>query len=152
MVDMQRTLTIVKPDAVSNGSAGKVLSHFEQNGLRINGLKMVRLTKDQARAFYFVHKERDFYESLCDFMSSGPCIVAVLSGDDAINRVRHVMGATNPAQAELGTIRADFGLEIGRNLVHGSDGPETAVREISLFFEDSELLSYERDFDRWIFE
>ena len=139
MVDMQRTLTIMKPDAVSNGAAGKVLSHFEQNGLRINVLKMVRLTKDQARAFYFVHKERDFYDSLCDFMSSGPCIVAVLSGDDAINKVRHVMGATNPAEASEGTIRKALGTDIQHNAVHGSDSPESAGFEVGFFFSEFEL-------------
>lgn len=149
---MERTLIIVKPDAVQRGLVGEIVSRFERRGLRIVGLKAIQIDEDLASRHYSVHKGKPFYEGLIKYITSSPVVVVVLEGTRAVEVVRRTMGATNPAEAALGTVRADFGLEIGRNLVHGSDGPETAAREISLFFEDNELLSYERDFDRWIFE
>ena len=149
---MERTLVIIKPDAVQRGLIGPILSRLERRGLRFAGLKLIQITPELAARHYAVHKGKPFYEPLIEFITSGPVVVAVVEGNDAINIVRKTMGATNPAQAEPGTIRADFGLEIGRNLVHGSDGPDTAAYEIPLFFAPDELLSYERAVDGWIIE
>ena len=139
MVATQRTLSIVKPDAVEKSVGGEILGRIEASGLRIIALKMLRLTDEQARGFYAVHKERPFYGSLVTFMTSGPVIVSALEGEDAIARYRKLMGATNPEEAERGTIRADFATDIERNAVHGSDAPETARMEIAYFFNASEI-------------
>jgi len=149
---LERTLIIIKPDAVQRGLVGEVISRFERRGLRIVGMKAIQIDEKLASRHYSIHKGKPFYEGLIRYITSSPVVVMVLEGTRAIEVVRRTMGATNPAEADVGTIRADFGLEIGRNLVHGSDGPETAAREIELFFNGDELLSYERDFDRWIFE
>ncbi|MBN1592098.1 MAG: nucleoside-diphosphate kinase [Candidatus Coatesbacteria bacterium] len=141
---MERTLTIVKPDSVRGNVANEVLGFFERAGLRIVALKMVWLSKEQAEGFYVVHKERPFYSSLCEFMSSGPSIVAVLEGDDAIARVRTIMGATNPADALAGTIRRKLASSIQENAVHGSDSPASAEYEIGFFFSKSEIIQTER--------
>jgi len=139
MPEMQRTLAIVKPDAVDKGATGQILARIEAEGLRILGLKMLRLTEAQARGFYAVHRERPFYGSLVAFMTSGPVVVAVLEGTDAIARWRRIMGATNPAEAEEGTVRKEFAEDIERNAVHGSDGPDTARVEIPFFFNATEI-------------
>lgn len=139
MAEIQRTLSIVKPDAVEARVGGEILRRIETSGLRIIALKMLRLSEEQARGFYAVHKQRPFYASLVDFMTSGPVIVSVLEGEDAIARYRRLMGATNPAEAEAGTIRADFATDIERNAVHGSDAPETARVEIAYFFNAQEI-------------
>ena len=139
MADTQRTLSIVKPDAVEKGVGGEILGRIEATGLRIIALKMIRLTEQQARGFYAVHKERPFYGSLVEFMTSGPVIVSVLEGEDAIARYRRLMGATNPAEADAGTLRADFATDIERNAVHGSDAPGTARIEIGYFFDATEI-------------
>ena len=139
---MERTLVIVKPDAVAKGLIGKILTYFEEKGLKIVGAKMVYLNKEEAKSFYYVHRERPFYDSLTDFMSSGPALVAVLEGDKAISRVREIMGATNPEEAKPGTIRHQFGENIERNAVHGSDSPESAAYEIPFFFNQLELFKY----------
>jgi nucleoside-diphosphate kinase len=149
---MERTLVIMKPDAVQRGLVGQIITRLERRGLRFAGLKLIHITPELAARHYAVHKGKPFYEPLLEYITSGPVVVAVIEGKDAINIVRKTMGATNPAQAEPGTIRADFALEIGRNLVHGSDGAETAAYEIPLFFEKDELLSYERAIDNWIKE
>jgi nucleoside-diphosphate kinase len=149
---MERTLVIIKPDGVQRGLVGPILNRFERRGLRFAALKLIQITPDLAARHYAVHEGKPFYAPLIEFITSGPVVVAVIEGEDAINIVRKTMGATNPAQAEPGTIRADFGLEIGRNLVHGSDGPATAAYEIPLFFADDEILSYERAVDGWINE
>lgn len=141
---MERTLSIIKPDAVSRGLMGKIMSRFEAEGITIVAAKMVKLTKEEAMAFYAVHKDKPFYDSLTDFMSSGPIMVMVLEGQDVIRRNRAIMGATNPKQAEPGTIRAEFGTDVEKNAVHGSDSPETAVKEIAFFFSDYELVRMER--------
>ncbi len=135
----ERTLSIVKPDAVARGLVGEILKRFEAAGLRILALKMLRMTPEQARGFYAVHRERPFFESLVKFMTSGPVVVSVLEGADAIATNRRLMGATDPARAEAGTIRADFGSDVERNAVHGSDAPETARVEISYFFDATEI-------------
>lgn len=137
---MERTLSIVKPDAVKKNLIGEVISRFEKAGLRVVALKMVKLTKDQAKGFYIVHKDKPFYDSLTDFMSEGPVVVMVLEGEGAIEKVRKIMGATNPAQAEPGTIRAEFGTNVERNVVHGSDSPESAEFEIKYFFNALEIV------------
>jgi nucleoside-diphosphate kinase len=136
---MQRTLSIIKPDAVAKGVAGKIVSRFEAEGFTIRAMKMVALTKREAEGFYAVHRERPFFGSLCDFMSSGPAVVMVLEAEEAIQRNRQLMGATDPAQAEPGTLRADFATNKERNAVHGSDAPETAAAEIAYFFNALEI-------------
>ena len=149
---MERTLVIIKPDGVQRGLIGPIIARLERRGLRFAALKLIHITPELAARHYAIHKGKPFYEGLIDFITSGPVLVSVIEGKDAINIVRKTMRATNPAQAEPGTIRADFGLEIGRNLVHGSDGPDTAAYEIPLFFSEDELLSYERAVDGWINE
>lgn len=133
-MDKERTLSIIKPDGVRNKHTGEILSRFEANGLTIAALKMTTLSKAQAEAFYAVHRERPFYSSLTEYISSGPIVVSVLEGDDAIQKNRDLMGATNPAEAAEGTIRKDFAVSLEANAVHGSDGPDTAKDEIAFFF------------------
>lgn len=135
----ERTLSIIKPDAVAADRIGVICSRFEESGLRIVAARMMRITEAQARAFYAVHRERPFYEDLVAFMTSGPILVQVLEGEDAIARNREIMGATNPADAAPGTIRADFARSVEENAVHGSDGPETAKEEIAFFFPPDEV-------------
>ena len=149
---MERTLVIIKPDGVQRGLIGPIITRLERRGLRLAALKLMQITPELAARHYSVHEGKPFYEPLIDFITSGPVVVAVIEGRNAIDIVRKTMGATNPAAADPGTIRADFGLEIGRNLVHGSDGPDTAAFEIPLFFDDEEILSYERAVDGWINE
>ena len=136
---MERTLSIVKPDGVEKGVIGEVIKRFESNGLRVIAMKMVCMSKEQAKSFYYVHRERPFYESLTDFMSSGPAVVMVLEGENAISKNRELMGATDYREAAEGTIRKDFATDIERNIVHGSDGPDTAAFEISYFFNELEI-------------
>ena len=133
---IERTLSIIKPDAVAKNVIGEITARFEKAGLRIIAARMMHLSRAQAEAFYDVHKERPFFGELIDFMISGPVMVQVLQGTDAVAKNREVMGATNPAQAAPGTIRADFAEQITENAVHGSDGPETAAREIDFFFRE----------------
>jgi nucleoside-diphosphate kinase len=136
---LERTLSIIKPDAVANNVIGEIYQRFESAGLRIIAAKMIQLSQSQAEGFYAVHKERPFYQDLVKFMTSGPVLVQVLEGDNAIAKNREVMGATNPADAAPGTIRADFATSVEENAAHGSDGPDTAVEEIAFFFKDNEL-------------
>ena len=136
---MERTLSIVKPDGVGGNLVGEVLRRFEEKGMSVVALKMIHLSKTQAEGFYQVHRERPFFSSLTDFMSSGPCVVMVLEGDGAISRVRAIMGATNPEEAEPGTIRKDFASGIEKNIVHGSDSQESAAYEIGYFFSELEI-------------
>jgi nucleoside-diphosphate kinase len=137
---VERTLSIVKPDAVARGLIGEILKRFESAGLKIAGAKLLRLTPERAQAFYAVHKERPFFASLCAYMSSGPIFVSVLEGEDAIAKNREIMGATDPAKAAVGTIRRDCGKDVEQNAVHGSDAAETAAQEISFFFKPNELF------------
>jgi nucleoside-diphosphate kinase len=136
----QRTLAIIKPDAVSRGLIGRILSVIEEGGLRLAAMKMVHLSRTRAEAFYQVHRERDFFAPLVDFMSEGPVVVMVLEAEDVIERWRRLMGATDPAEAAEGTLRRNLGENIRRNCVHGSDAPGTAAFEISFFFGEGELL------------
>ena len=137
---VERTLSIIKPDATRRNLTGRINARFEEAGLRIVAQRRVRLTREQAERFYDVHAERAFFDDLCDFMISGPVVVQVLEGEDAIAKNREVMGATNPANADDGTIRKDFAESIEANSVHGSDAPETAVREIAFFFNELEIV------------
>ena len=138
---LERTLSIIKPDGVKRNLIGQIFSRFESSDLRIVATKMLHLSLREAEGFYAVHRERPFYGELTKFMSSGPVMVSVLEGDNAINLHRDVMGATNPAQAAEGTIRKDFALSIGENTVHGSDAPETAATEIAYFFAGTEIVN-----------
>lgn len=149
---MERTLVLIKPDGVQRGLVGAIIERLERRGLRIVGLKLVQVSEELARKHYAIHEGKPFFEGLIRYITSAPVVAMVLEGRNAIEITRATMGATNPAQATPGTIRADFALEIGRNLVHGSDGPETAQAEIALWFQPEELISYSRDVDRWIFE
>ena len=136
----QRTLTIIKPDAVGAGNAGSILAHLEGEGFRVLGIKRLRLSREQARAFYEVHRERPFYDSLVEFMTSGPVLVAALERDDAVAGLRRAMGATDPAEAEEGTVRKLYASSIERNAIHGSDSPENAALELAFFFSRAELI------------
>ncbi|MBI2833099.1 MAG: nucleoside-diphosphate kinase [Acidobacteria bacterium] len=138
---MERTLAIIKPDAVARRIAGRILQRIEEAGLQIRAMRLVRLSKVEAEGFYAVHRERPFFPGLTEFMSSGPAIVLVLEGEEAIGRWRRLMGATDPATADGGTIRKDFGSSIERNATHGSDAPETAAFEVGYFFPGIELAS-----------
>lgn len=138
----ERTLSIIKPDAVAKNVIGEIISRFEKGGLRVAAAKMMHLTKTQAEQFYAVHKERPFFNGLVSFMSSGPVLVQVLEGENAIAKNRQIMGATNPKDAAPGTVRADFADSIDHNAVHGSDAPETAQQEIAFFFAQEEICAY----------
>lgn len=138
---METTLTILKPDSVAAGNTGKILDHLIQEGFVVRGLRLIRMTEAQARAFYEVHKERPFYHDLVSFMTSGPVVVAALQRTGAVTHLREVMGATDSQKAAPGTVRARFGTNIERNAIHGSDSPENADREVGFFFSDAELLA-----------
>ncbi len=149
---MEKTLIIVKPDAVQRGLTGEIIKRFEQRGLRIIGMKFMQVSRELAEKHYAVHKERPFFGSLVDYIISSPVVVMALEGTDAITAARGTIGATKPSEAGAGTIRGDFGLEIGRNLVHGSDSVENGEIEVANFFSADELVSWGRANDPWIFE
>ncbi len=149
---MERTLVLIKPDAVQRKLAGRILDRFEQRGLTIRAARLLTVDVALAEQHYAEHREKPFFRELVEFITSSPTIALVLEGEGAIATVRTTMGATNPASAAPGTIRGDFAVEIGRNLVHGSDGPESAAREVALFFKEAELVAWSRETDRWIRE
>lgn len=149
---MERTLIIVKPEGVQRGLVGNVVGRFEQRGLKFVGLKLIQISPELAERHYGVHKGKPFYEGLVKHITSGPVVVGVLEGPKAISVVRTTMGATNAAEAIPGTIRGDFALEIGFNIIHGSDAPDTAASEIQLFFKPEELVSYALAGERWVYE
>jgi nucleoside-diphosphate kinase len=149
---VERTLVLIKPDGVHRQLIGPIITRLEQRGLKIVAMKMIQVRQDLARKHYAIHEGKPFFEPLIGYITSAPVVAMVIEGPNAIEVTRNTMGATNPVNAAPGTIRADYALEIGRNLVHGSDGPETATAEIALWFDESEILSYERDVDRWILE
>jgi nucleoside-diphosphate kinase len=149
---MERTLILVKPDAMQRGLAGEIVARLERRGLRIAGLKLMQVPRDLAERHYAEHQGKPFYAGLIDYITACPIVAAVFEGTNAVTAARQTMGATNPTNAAPGTIRADLGLETGRNLVHGSDSPESAAREIALFFPDGGILDTSRDVDRWVFE
>ncbi len=148
----ERTLVLVKPDAMQRGLAGTILERLERRGLRLVGLKLMQVDDALARQHYGEHEGKPFYAGLVEYITSSPIVAAVFEGTAATAAVRVSVGVTNPAEAAAGTIRADFGLEVGRNLVHASDSPESGEREVALFFTAAELISWPRDTDRWIFE
>jgi nucleoside-diphosphate kinase len=149
---MERTLVLVKPDAMQRGLAGEIIARLERRGLRIAALKLLQVSRDLAERHYAEHKGKPFYDSLIAYITACPIVAAVFEGTNAVQAARQTMGATNPLAAAPGTIRADFGLETGRNLVHGSDSVESAAREIGLFFPEGGVLETTRDIDRWVFE
>ncbi|MEP0763019.1 MAG: nucleoside-diphosphate kinase [Chloroflexota bacterium] len=149
---MERTLIIIKPDAVQRGLIGEIVARFERRGLRIVGMKLIQMDRDLAARHYAVHKGKPFYEPLLDYITSAPVVVMALEGSDAVKAARNTIGATNPADAGAGSIRGDFGLEVGRNLVHGSDSVENGEKEVVLFFGGGGLVAWGRDVDRWVFE
>ena len=149
---MQRTLILVKPDGVQRGLIGEIIGRFERRGLKLVGMKFLQMSDALAANHYAVHQGKPFYESLVSYITSGPVVAMVWQGKDAIAAARSTMGATNPVAAQPGTIRGDLGMEIGRNLVHGSDSPENGDKEVSLFFDESELVDWARDVERWISE
>jgi len=149
---MERTLVLAKPDAVQRGLSGEILRRFEQRGLKIVALKFMQIDQALARRHYAEHEGKSFFNDLVQYITSAPVVAAVFEGPGAIAIVRNTIGSTNPAEATPGSIRADYGLERGRNLVHASDGPESAEREVALFFRPDEVLPWSRDTDRWLFE
>ncbi len=149
---MERTLVLAKPDAVQRSLVGEIISRLEARGLRIVGLKLTRMTGEQAQRHYQAHRDRPFFPGLVEFITSGPLVAMVLEGNGAIEMVRRTMGETAPAESVPGTIRGDLAIDIGRNLIHGSDSPEAAAQEIPIFFEPSELVDYTRDIESWITE
>jgi nucleoside-diphosphate kinase len=149
---VETTFVMLKPDAVQRGLIGEIVQRFERRGLKIIAMKMLWMSREFAGQHYAVHIGKPFYEGLIKYITSGPVVAMVLEGANAIEVARATMGATNPAKAAPGTIRADYGLEMGRNLVHGSDGPDTAALEIGLWFGHKETLNYGRSIDPWIFE
>ena len=149
---MQTTLILIKPDAVQRGLIGRIISRFEDKGLAIVAAKLMRISPELAARHYEAHQGKPFYAGLVSFMTSSPVIAMAVRGDDAITICRKLMGATKSAEAEPGTIRGDFGLTTGYNLVHGADSPEAAQRELSLFFKPEEILDYDRTLERWLVE
>ena len=149
---MQRTLVLIKPDAVQRGLSGEIIARIERRGLKIAGMKMLHVTPELANRHYGAHVGKPFFESLVNFITSSPLIAIAVEGENAVDVVRTTMGATNPVDATPGTIRGDFGLTIGMNLIHGSDSPESAETELALFFGEGEIIDYERSIDDWIIE
>ena len=149
---MERTLIIVKPEGVQRGLVGNVITRLEQRGLKLVGLKLMQITPELAERHYGVHREKPFFSGLVKHITSSPVVVGVIEGPKAISVVRATMGATNAAEAVPGTIRGDYALEIGFNIIHGSDGPDTASQEIALFFQPEELVTYQLATQQWVYE
>lgn len=149
---MERTYLMVKPDGVQRGLVGEIISRFEKKGLKIVGLKMITISRETAEKHYGEHAGKPFFRPLVDYITSGPVVAMVLEGKDVIATAREMMGATNPLKAAPGTIRATYGMDMGRNIIHGSDSQASAEREIGIFFQPGELAEYGRDVDRWIYE
>jgi nucleoside-diphosphate kinase len=152
MAEIEKTFFMIKPDGVQRGLTGTILARYEARGLKIVALKFIQVSEDLAERHYAEHKGKPFYDSLMQYITSGPVLVGVLEGLDAVNVNRSMMGQTNPSDSAPGTIRGDFGLEIGRNVIHGSDSIESAQREISLFFTEEEIASYTRIDEKWLYE
>lgn len=149
---MERTFIMVKPDGVQRGLAGRVIARFETRGYKLAGLKMMRIGRGLAEEHYGEHKGKAFFEPLVSYITSGPVVAMVWEGRNVIRGAREMMGATNPSEAAPGTIRGTFGIDVGRNIIHGSDSPESAAREIGLFFKPEELVEYVRALEPWIYE
>ncbi|KAF1085812.1 Nucleoside diphosphate kinase [Sporotomaculum syntrophicum] len=149
---MERTYVMIKPDGVQRNLVGEITSRLEKKGLKIVGLKMLQINRELAERHYEEHRGKSFFEPLVEYITSCPVVAMALEGKDAVGTVREMMGATNPLAAALGTIRGDFGMDIGRNIVHSSDSPESAARELNLFFAPGEIVEYRRALDSWIYE
>lgn len=149
---MQKTLVLIKPDAVQRGLSGEIIARLERRGLKLVGMKMLRVSQELAHRHYGAHVDKPFFGSLVDFITSSPLIAIAVEGKDAVDVVRTTMGATNPVDASPGTVRGDYGLTIGMNLIHGSDSPESAETELALFFDENEIIDYQRGIDDWIIE
>lgn len=149
---MEQSLIILKPDAVQRGLIGPILTRLEQRGLKLAGLKLIRIDDGLARLHYAVHEGKPFFVGLVEYITSGPVVVAVVTGKNVVATIRNTVGATNPSAAAPGTIRGDYAVEIGRNLIHASDSPENGAKEVALFFQAAELVELERSTDRWIYE
>ena len=149
---MEQTLILVKPDGVQRGLIGQIISRFERRGMKLVGLKFIQMTNELAAQHYAVHQGKKFYDDLIEYIVSGPVVAMVWAGEDAIAAARATMGSTRPVDSAPGTIRGDFGMEVSRNLVHGSDEPENAKKEVALFFDRSELIGWQRESDKWIKE
>ena len=149
---MQKTLVLLKPDAVQRGLIGELISRLERKGLKLAGMKLVQMDDALARRHYAEHVDKPFFKGLAEFITSGPLVAMAIEGEDAMCMVRTLMGETNPANAAPGTVRGDYAVSIGLNLVHGSDSPESAQRELALFFKEDEILEYDRATDPWITE
>lgn len=148
----ERSLVLIKPDGLQRGLVGPILGRLEQRGLKLIGLKLIRIDEALGRRHYAEHVDKPFFPGLLEYMTSSPVVAAVFEGPNAVAAVRHTMGETKPVESGAGTIRGDYALEVGRNLVHGSDSPESGLREAALFFSDDELVPWARDTDRWILE
>jgi nucleoside-diphosphate kinase len=146
---MESSLILIKPDAVQRGLIGEIITHLEQKGLKMIAMKMIHLNREMAERHYDIHRGKPFFEGLIAFITSSPVIAIVIQGDNVVEIIRHTMGETNPAKSAPGTIRGDFALTMEHNLIHGSDSPENAAKEIELFFSKDELYDYSRDIDRW---
>lgn len=149
---MERTYLMVKPDGIQRGLVGEIISRFEKKGLKIVGLKMLQIPREMAEKHYGEHVGKPFFGPLVDYITSSPVVAMVVEGKDAVSVAREMMGATNPLKAAQGTIRATYGMDIGRNIIHGSDSPASAEREINIFFKPEELVDYKRDIEGWIYE
>lgn len=149
---MERTYLMIKPDGVQRGLCGEIVSRFEKKGLKLVAMKFMKISKSVAETHYGEHKGKPFYESLIAYIISGPVLAMVWEGESAVSVCRNMMGKTNPKESAPGTIRGDFGMQTGMNIIHGSDSPESAEREISIFFKPEELVSYERTAEKWIYE
>ncbi|MBI1857966.1 MAG: nucleoside-diphosphate kinase [Candidatus Melainabacteria bacterium] len=149
---MEKTFVVIKPDGMQRGLIGKIISRFELKGYKLVAMKLIHVTDEIAKEHYKEHVNKPFFKALKDFITSGPVVAMVWEGKDAVNSIRKMMGKTNPMDADLGTIRGDFGIDIGRNVVHGSDSLNSATREISIFFSEDEILSWDCDIHKWIYE
>jgi nucleoside-diphosphate kinase len=150
-VILERTLVLIKPDGVQRGLVGELLGRFERRGLHLVGLKLIAIPRELAETHYGEHRDRPFFDAVIEFITSSPVVAMVWEGPNVVSMVRSMMGPTNPAAADSGTIRGDFGIDIGQNVIHGSDSPSRAEQEIALFFQDGELVSWERDGSGWIY-
>jgi nucleoside-diphosphate kinase len=152
VIPVERTYLMIKPDAVQRGLIGEIISRFEKKGLKLVAMKLMLISKETAEKHYGEHKGKKFFEPLISYITSGPVVGMVWEGEDVVSVSRNIMGKTNPKEAMPGTIRSDFGMQTGRNIIHGSDSPESADREISIFFRPEELVTHERTVDQWIYE
>ena len=149
---MERTFIAIKPDGVQRNLTGKIISKLENKGFKLVAMKLMQVSNDQAKEHYKEHAGKPFFNGLVSFITSGPILAMVWEGKEAVNSIRKIMGKTNPLDAELGTIRGDFGIDIGRNIIHGSDSLDSAKREISIFFKDNEIISWKPDIQKWVYE